>query len=231
MCPSFALPLPPSAPAADPPVYWPERRYAWGTAEAFNREHSDLLALRCEAMIPVGLTFVLADLWIPKPTAANCVSGLANVGFKHLVRKSHLFKTSQVRIIGENCNEHVTVIPSETARGLERNMDETATCSPSLRQTTLPGRSPHMEDTRGKPKLTHGTTAACRALLLKEALEEVNKSKRARSDKLSSSCLCLSVSLRQSEICFCLKNLCLSVWRRWRGEGLGSWVSLLRVCL
>lgn len=30
----------------DPPVYWPERRYAWGTAEAFNREHSDLLALR-----------------------------------------------------------------------------------------------------------------------------------------------------------------------------------------
>ena len=32
---------------ADPPVYWPERRYPWGTAEAFNREHSDLLPLRC----------------------------------------------------------------------------------------------------------------------------------------------------------------------------------------
>jgi len=30
----------------DPPVYWPERRYPWGTAEAFNREHSDLLGLR-----------------------------------------------------------------------------------------------------------------------------------------------------------------------------------------
>uniref|UniRef100_A0A7S0N8F4 Septin-type G domain-containing protein n=1 Tax=Chlamydomonas leiostraca TaxID=1034604 RepID=A0A7S0N8F4_9CHLO len=30
----------------DPPVFWPERRYQWGTAEAFNREHSDLLALR-----------------------------------------------------------------------------------------------------------------------------------------------------------------------------------------
>jgi hypothetical protein len=32
--------------AGDPPVYWPERRYPWGTAEAFNREHSDLLSLR-----------------------------------------------------------------------------------------------------------------------------------------------------------------------------------------
>lgn len=31
---------------ADSPVYWPERRYGWGTAEAFNPEHSDLLALR-----------------------------------------------------------------------------------------------------------------------------------------------------------------------------------------
>lgn len=31
---------------ADPPLYWPERRYPWGTAEAFNREHSDLLSLR-----------------------------------------------------------------------------------------------------------------------------------------------------------------------------------------
>ncbi|KAF5841669.1 septin-like protein [Dunaliella salina] len=30
----------------DPPVFWPERRYPWGTAEAFNREHSDLLGLR-----------------------------------------------------------------------------------------------------------------------------------------------------------------------------------------
>mmetsp|Transcript_9217 Transcript_9217/g.19716 ORF Transcript_9217/g.19716 Transcript_9217/m.19716 type:complete len:478 (-) Transcript_9217:817-2250(-) len=32
--------------ATDPPVYWPERRYPWGTAEAFNKEHSDLLSLR-----------------------------------------------------------------------------------------------------------------------------------------------------------------------------------------
>ena len=30
----------------DPPLYWPERRYQWGTAEAFNKEHSDLLSLR-----------------------------------------------------------------------------------------------------------------------------------------------------------------------------------------
>jgi hypothetical protein len=28
------------------PVYWPERRYPWGTAEAFNPDHSDLLFLR-----------------------------------------------------------------------------------------------------------------------------------------------------------------------------------------
>jgi septin 7 len=31
---------------AEPPVYWPQRAYKWGTAEAFNSEHSDLLALR-----------------------------------------------------------------------------------------------------------------------------------------------------------------------------------------
>lgn len=31
---------------AEPPVYWPERRYPWGTAEAFNRAHSDMLSLR-----------------------------------------------------------------------------------------------------------------------------------------------------------------------------------------
>jgi hypothetical protein len=28
------------------PMYWPERAYKWGTAEAYNPEHSDLLALR-----------------------------------------------------------------------------------------------------------------------------------------------------------------------------------------
>lgn len=32
--------------SGDPPTFWPERRYPWGTAEAFNRDHSDLLALR-----------------------------------------------------------------------------------------------------------------------------------------------------------------------------------------
>ncbi|KAK9842330.1 hypothetical protein WJX81_007177 [Elliptochloris bilobata] len=32
--------------AADPPVYWPERKYTYGTAEAFNTEHSDLMFLR-----------------------------------------------------------------------------------------------------------------------------------------------------------------------------------------
>lgn len=30
----------------EPPVFWPERRYPWGTAEAFNPDHSDLLFLR-----------------------------------------------------------------------------------------------------------------------------------------------------------------------------------------
>lgn len=29
-----------------PPEYWPERVYSWGTCEAFNVEHSDLLSLR-----------------------------------------------------------------------------------------------------------------------------------------------------------------------------------------
>jgi septin 7 len=30
----------------EPPTYWPERSYKWGTAEAFNPDHSDLLFLR-----------------------------------------------------------------------------------------------------------------------------------------------------------------------------------------
>eukprot|EP01026_Neomeris_dumetosa_P013560 TRINITY_DN1476_c0_g1_i11.p2 TRINITY_DN1476_c0_g1~~TRINITY_DN1476_c0_g1_i11.p2 ORF type:complete len:427 (-),score=70.18 TRINITY_DN1476_c0_g1_i11:736-2016(-) len=30
----------------DPPVFWPERNYPWGTSEAFNPEHSDLIYLR-----------------------------------------------------------------------------------------------------------------------------------------------------------------------------------------
>ncbi|PNW75891.1 hypothetical protein CHLRE_12g556250v5 [Chlamydomonas reinhardtii] len=36
--------------AAEPPLFWPERRYPWGTAEAFNKEHSDLLAVRALLM-------------------------------------------------------------------------------------------------------------------------------------------------------------------------------------
>ena len=31
----------------DVPVFWPERRYPWGTAQAFNPDHSDLFFLRC----------------------------------------------------------------------------------------------------------------------------------------------------------------------------------------
>eukprot|EP00884_Botryococcus_braunii_P014002 jgi/Botrbrau1/22602/Bobra.176_1s0032.1 len=31
---------------ADPPVYWPERSYPWGTSQAFNADHSDILYLR-----------------------------------------------------------------------------------------------------------------------------------------------------------------------------------------
>ena len=27
-------------------MFWPERQYRWGTSEAFNPEHSDLLYLR-----------------------------------------------------------------------------------------------------------------------------------------------------------------------------------------
>lgn len=30
----------------DVPVFWPERRYPWGTAQAFNPDHSDLFFLR-----------------------------------------------------------------------------------------------------------------------------------------------------------------------------------------
>ncbi|GLI64173.1 hypothetical protein VaNZ11_007364 [Volvox africanus] len=36
--------------ASEPPLFWPERRYPWGTAEAFNKEHSDLLAVRALLM-------------------------------------------------------------------------------------------------------------------------------------------------------------------------------------
>jgi septin 7 len=37
------------------PMFYPERRYPWGTAEAFNTEHSDLFYLRCGAFSVIML--------------------------------------------------------------------------------------------------------------------------------------------------------------------------------
>jgi septin family protein len=42
------------------PVFWPERRYAWGTAEAFNPDHSDLLFLRA-LLLKEGLEAIVRD--------------------------------------------------------------------------------------------------------------------------------------------------------------------------
>ena len=44
---------------AEPPMYWPQRAYRWGTAEAFNGEHSDLLALRA-LLLSEGLEELVA---------------------------------------------------------------------------------------------------------------------------------------------------------------------------
>jgi septin family protein len=46
--------------ALEAPVFWPERRYAWGTAEAFNPEHSDLLFLRA-LLLKEGLEAIVRD--------------------------------------------------------------------------------------------------------------------------------------------------------------------------
>jgi hypothetical protein len=52
------------------PVFWPERRYPWGTAQAFNPDHSDLLHLRwvpaaCFCMRYVQLlVYVLHLQWL-----------------------------------------------------------------------------------------------------------------------------------------------------------------------
>ncbi|KAI8474151.1 MAG: Septin-domain-containing protein [Monoraphidium minutum] len=44
---------------ADQPVFWPQRAYKWGTAEAFNSAHSDLLALRA-LLLSEGLEEMVA---------------------------------------------------------------------------------------------------------------------------------------------------------------------------
>jgi septin 7 len=46
--------------ALEAPVFWPERRYAWGTAEAFNPQHSDLLFLRA-LLLKEGLEAIVRD--------------------------------------------------------------------------------------------------------------------------------------------------------------------------
>lgn len=66
MSPCVCTPLQ-AALADDPPTYWPERSYKWGTAEAFNPDHSDLLFLRWEledaASLQAGALVVLFPLW------------------------------------------------------------------------------------------------------------------------------------------------------------------------
>eukprot|EP00803_Ostreobium_quekettii_P005029 evm.model.scf_1938.3 EVM.evm.TU.scf_1938.3 scf_1938:15823-21218(-) len=44
----------------EPPVFWPERQYAWGTCEAFNPDHSDVLQLRL-LLLKEGLEEISRD--------------------------------------------------------------------------------------------------------------------------------------------------------------------------
>jgi hypothetical protein len=45
----------------DVPVFWPERKYPWGTAQAFNPDHSDLFFLRWDQ--PIAQVSVKMHLW------------------------------------------------------------------------------------------------------------------------------------------------------------------------
>lgn len=58
---------------AEPPMYWPQRAYKWGTAEAFNADHSDLLSLRCVVLCMFLRTRVLLCNAEPvKATSQTC---------------------------------------------------------------------------------------------------------------------------------------------------------------
>jgi len=59
----------------DPPTYWPERSYKWGTAEAFNPDHSDLLFLRCAQQQLVPLLCPSKAHRHPKADTAHTKSG------------------------------------------------------------------------------------------------------------------------------------------------------------
>lgn len=51
--------------AADPPVYWPERKYSYGTAEAFNTVRQYLL---CS-------TLPLSKEWCQGKSHTPCILG------------------------------------------------------------------------------------------------------------------------------------------------------------
>ena len=57
----------------EPPVFWPERQYAWGTCEAFNPDHSDVLQLRQDWLVMIsGFVTVSADSLGNSPYLWDC---------------------------------------------------------------------------------------------------------------------------------------------------------------
>ncbi len=63
----------------DVPVFWPERRYPWGTAQAFNPDHSDLFFLRWGSMLvwlAASPQSTLLSLELQRTAVAPYVAGM-----------------------------------------------------------------------------------------------------------------------------------------------------------
>jgi hypothetical protein len=128
----------------DVPVFWPERKYPWGTAQAFNPDHSDLFFLRWDQ--PIAQLLVKMHLWGGLFDWCGCV------------QLPCLTLAMQYSFLPEACS-----CPAGFA------------CACWWQTWSVTGRGGTHVWLRPAPNL-----AMRRALLLKEALEDIAKDKRAR---------------------------------------------------
>lgn len=137
----------------DVPVFWPERRYPWGTAQAFNPDHSDLFFLRC----------------VPHAVATRDVAACGCKGYTHIYGVLYWWEVQEGSgHSGPSCSH-----------AMQDEAWSMLTCG-----MRAAGGLHH--DARTRRHTCHVAVSMCcavwrcRALLLKEALEDICKDKRAR---------------------------------------------------
>jgi septin family protein len=76
---------------AEEPQFWPERNYDWGTCEAFNPDHSDLLLLR-RLLLQEGVEEIARD------KVARCVAMRCSCGNSKLSKPKA--RTGRLALVG-----------------------------------------------------------------------------------------------------------------------------------